>query len=231
MKKKILIVDDEPDQVFTVQKSIEASSDQFEVFSATSGEQSIEFLQTHEPPDLILLDIMMPQMDGIEVIKKIRENPSWNHIPVVFLTARTDKLSIEDSMELGDDYIEKPFHRDEFLARIQSALRIKKLRDQLEERNRQLIISQKALVRREKMATIGLLASGLAHEFNNIMGSISGYAQMARKNPKYFQPLIYAGNEKVISSGFHSTVSCTSIVFAINLVVTGIADINDVNCT
>ena len=122
MKKKILIVDDEPDQVFTVQKSIEASSDEFEVFSATSGEQSIEFLQTHEPPDLILLDIMMPQMDGIEVIKKIRENPVWSHIPVVFLTARTDKLSIEDSMDLGDDYLEKPFDIDDLMKRIQKAV-------------------------------------------------------------------------------------------------------------
>ena len=122
MKKKILIVDDEPDQVFTVQKSIEATSDEFEVFSATSGEQSIEFLQTHEPPDLILLDIMMPQMDGIEVIKKIRENPVWSHIPVVFLTARTDKLSIEDSMDLGDDYLEKPFDIDDLMKRIQKAV-------------------------------------------------------------------------------------------------------------
>jgi CheY-like chemotaxis protein len=122
MKKKILIVDDEPDQVFTVQKSIEASSDEFEVFSATSGEQSIEFLQKHEPPDLILLDIMMPQMDGIEVIKKIRENPVWSHIPVVFLTARTDKLSIEDSMDLGDDYLEKPFDIDDLMKRIQKAV-------------------------------------------------------------------------------------------------------------
>ena len=119
MKKKILIVDDEPDQVFTVQKSIEASSDEFEIFSATSGEQSIEFLQTHEPPDLILLDIMMPQMDGIEVIKKIRENPSWSHIPVVFLTARTDKLSIEDSIDLGDDCLEKPFDIADLMKRIQ----------------------------------------------------------------------------------------------------------------
>jgi len=122
MKKRILIVDDEPDQVFTVQKSIEASSDEFEVFSATSGEQSIEFLQKHEPPDLILLDIMMPQMDGIEVIKKIRENPVWSHIPVVFLTARTDKLSIEDSMDLGDDYLEKPFDIDDLMKRIQKAV-------------------------------------------------------------------------------------------------------------
>jgi CheY-like chemotaxis protein len=122
MKKKILIVDDEADQVFTVQKSIEASSDEFEVFSATSGEQSIEFLQKHELPDLILLDIMMPQMDGIEVIKKIRENPVWSHIPVVFLTARTDKLSIEDSMDLGDDYLEKPFDIDDLMKRIQKAV-------------------------------------------------------------------------------------------------------------
>ena len=125
MKKKILIVDDEPDQVFTVQKSIEASSDEFEIFSATSGEQSIEFLQTHEPPDLILLDIMMPQMDGIEVIKKIRENPSWSHIPVVFLTARTDKLSIEDSIDLGDDCLEKPFDIADLMKRIQKHIQNK----------------------------------------------------------------------------------------------------------
>jgi CheY-like chemotaxis protein len=122
MKKRILIVDDEPDQVFTVQKSIEAFSDEFEVFSATSGQKSLEFLQTHDAPDLILLDIMMPHMDGIDVIKKIRENPRWNHIPVVFLTARTDKLSIEDSMNLGDDYIEKPFDIDDLMKRIQKVI-------------------------------------------------------------------------------------------------------------
>ena len=118
-------MDDEPDQVFTVQKSIEASSDEFEIFSATSGEQSIEFLQTHEPPDLILLDIMMPQMDGIAVIKKIRENPLWSHIPVVFLTARTDKLSIEDSMDLSDDCLEKPFDIADLMKRIQKMVNTK----------------------------------------------------------------------------------------------------------
>jgi signal transduction histidine kinase len=90
----------------------------------------------------------------------------------------------------ADDFIPKPFKHPELLARIRSSLRLKKTTDELTERNRQLVESQYELVRTEKIATIGLLASGIAHEFNNIMAGISGYAQLASKNPKYMPQLV-----------------------------------------
>ena len=123
MKKRILIVDDEPDQVFTVQKSIEASSDEFEVFSATSGEQSIEFLQKHEPPDLILLDIMMPGMDGWELLNRIQENYKWSKIPVIFLTAKIDDFTKTFARSVAMDFIEKPFEIHDLKKRIDFVLK------------------------------------------------------------------------------------------------------------
>lgn len=186
--KHILIVDDNVEILEVIRRIL--TREKYQVTKATCGREALDKAADIKP-DLMVLDLMLPDIDGIEVCRTLRKGNDNPGLMIVMLTARgTTEHKIEGYQAGADDYIEKPFHRDEFVARIKASLRLKELRDQLEERNKQLITSQKALVEREKMATIGLLASGLAHEFNNIMASISGYAQMAKKNQDYFPTLI-----------------------------------------
>jgi len=107
MVKKIMIVDDNPDIILSIKNGLEDSVD-YKVIGAESGENCLKILET-EMPDLILLDIMMPEMSGWETYDRIKENETWRKIPLVFLTARTDKISRDAGGFLGEDYIEKPF--------------------------------------------------------------------------------------------------------------------------
>ncbi|MEM7234208.1 MAG: ATP-binding protein [Planctomycetota bacterium] len=110
---------------------------------------------------------------------------------ILLVTGRGSVANRVEGFNAGaDDYIPKPFNHPELLARVRSALRLKQLTNELEERNQELLVSQQELIRKEKMATIGLLASGIAHEFNNVMAGISGYAQLAKANPKFHEPLV-----------------------------------------
>ena len=123
MKKKIMIVDDESDQILAVKKNFGGSDGVYEVIGADSGMQCIELLENNRIPDLILLDIMMPEMSGWEVFDKLRENPLWKDIPVVFLTARTDKIATDAGSFLAVDYIEKPYKIEVIKKRIDKVLR------------------------------------------------------------------------------------------------------------
>ncbi len=117
-----MIVDDEPDQIFTIKTSIEDVREDFKIISANSGIECIEKLKKNEIPELILLDIMMPEMSGWEVLNIIRENPAWKDIPIVFLTARTDETAENAGKFLADDYIEKPYDIHELINRIDNVL-------------------------------------------------------------------------------------------------------------
>jgi len=108
MGKKIMVVDDNPDIILSIKNGLEFAEDDYEIIGAESGEKCLELLET-VTPDLILLDIMMPEMSGWETFDKLKGNASWGEIPVVFLTARTDRVARNAGGFLGDDYIEKPF--------------------------------------------------------------------------------------------------------------------------
>ncbi len=121
--KKIMMVDDEEDQVFGIKTALEETyKNEYEVIPAESGQKCFDLLETKEKPDLILLDIMMPEMSGWEVYDKIRDNPNWQDIPIVFLTARTDRIAENAGEFLGDDYIEKPVDIKELRERIERLL-------------------------------------------------------------------------------------------------------------
>lgn len=122
MSKKIMVVDDEPDIIFTVKTVLEETEGEYEIISAGSGEECIELLENNRIPDLILLDIMMPEMSGWVLYYHIRDNPSWEKIPVVFLTARADKTSERTGKSLGDDFIKKPFDGEDLKNRINKVL-------------------------------------------------------------------------------------------------------------
>ncbi len=121
---KIMVVDDEPDLLEVVKLILE--SDGYQVVTANSGQEALDKIEK-EMPDLVLLDIIMPRMDGWEVFSRIKGNPKTHDIPVIMLTAkdqRIDKL-IGLHVVRVDDYITKPFGRAELLERIKRVLQEK----------------------------------------------------------------------------------------------------------
>lgn len=119
--KKILIIDDSPDSVFLLQDRLEREG--FEIAKAYNGEMGIQ-KAVDEKPDLILLDIMMPDISGYEVCKTLSSKEETKLIPIILLTALTEADNLKKGLQLGAfDYIKKPFNRIELIARINSALR------------------------------------------------------------------------------------------------------------
>lgn len=117
---KILIVDDEPDVVKVIAMSFRMQQPAWEVISAQDGLEALEVLDL-ERPDVVLLDVGLPEMDGFEVLKSIR---LFSDVPVIMLTVRDDELGKVQGLELGaDDYVTKPFSHLELLARVRAVLR------------------------------------------------------------------------------------------------------------
>ena len=104
-----MIVDDESGVTYTVKHGLESLDPEYQVLCADTAIKFLDMLEQHQIPDLILLDIMLPGMNGWELFKKIKENRAWKHIPVIFLTNRKDATAKEAGSFLGDDYITKPF--------------------------------------------------------------------------------------------------------------------------
>ena len=133
-KQTILVVDDTPDNLFLVSNLLK---DLYSVKVANSGEKALKYLsETSLLPDLILLDIMMPVLSGYDVIKKIKENPHLNNIPVVFLTAKSSIQDEKMGLEFGaSDYITKPIYPPILLARVKTQLENKAAADFLKDHN------------------------------------------------------------------------------------------------
>lgn len=134
-KQKILIVDDSNENIVLLDSMLK---DDYEVLFATSGQRALEVAQESEP-DIILLDIIMPEMDGYEVIENLKDNTQTQNIPVIFLTAKTSKEDLLKGFQLGSvDYIAKPFFEEEIKARLKTHLDNRQLIKQLESANKKL---------------------------------------------------------------------------------------------
>src|SRR5437762_4630529 len=117
-KTRILVVDDEPQIVRALRTGLRARG--YDVLSAPDGATALE-LVGEQPPDLVILDLSMPQIDGFEVVRRVRE---WSSVPIVVLSVREGERDKVMALDLGaDDYLLKPFGMDELLARIRVALR------------------------------------------------------------------------------------------------------------
>ncbi|MDM8550289.1 response regulator [Desulfobacterales bacterium HSG2] len=136
LKPNILIVDDVPANLKVLQAALEPD---YEISAATNGPEALE-VATSDPPDLILLDITMPDMNGYEVCMRLKADPRTLNIPVIFITARSEEEEETKGFELGAiDYITKPFSPDIVKARINTHLELKRHRDHLEELNTLLL--------------------------------------------------------------------------------------------
>ena len=120
-RQKILIVDDELDALTALKRALE--SDNYNVVEAVDGLSAIKKIKT-EKPDIVLLDLMMPEIDGFEVCKRLKSDPLYKHVPIIMLTAKGENNDKIEGIEIGaDDYICKPFDVDELVLRINNILR------------------------------------------------------------------------------------------------------------
>ncbi len=177
----ILVVDDDPGDLATLGMLLEPY---FEVLAAPSGERGLQIAAGAGKPDLILLDVLMPDMNGYTVLAKLRDNITTRDIPVIFITGQNSIEDEERGLELGAvDYITKPYSPPVILARLHTQLELKAARDRLKNQNayleaelaRRLKENQKVqmqLLQSEKLAAIGLLTAGIVHEINTPVGFV-----------------------------------------------------------
>jgi diguanylate cyclase (GGDEF)-like protein len=130
-KPKILVVDDQPANIEVL---AEILTIEYDVRIATNGHKALQIAQEQEPPDLILLDVMMPLMDGFDVCKRLKNDDATRHIPVIFVTALSSASDEEQGLNIGAiDYISKPFSIPVVRARVRNHIQLKQRADLLEE--------------------------------------------------------------------------------------------------
>jgi two-component system sensor histidine kinase/response regulator len=170
----ILIVDDQPINVQLLKRKLEREG--LQIVPAYSGVEALE-LVSQSKPDLILLDVMMPDMDGIEVCRRLQASEDTRAIPIIFVTARTSKEGKLEGLRVGAvDYITKPIDLDETLARVQTQLRFLAI-------HRDMLALQRRLVDARRAATIGAVTQGIAHNLNNLLGVVMGHLDLVKAYP------------------------------------------------
>lgn len=182
----ILIVDDTPANLQLLESILKEKG--YEVRGAINGPMALKAARL-QPPDLVMLDINMPEMNGFEVCRALKGDPALACIPVIFVSAAVeteDKLRAFD--EGGVDYVTKPFQAQEVLARVETHLELSRARGALQRQNAELARTlenltraQVQLVQSEKMAALGLLTAGVAHELNNPLNFIAASVQGLKK--------------------------------------------------
>ncbi|MDZ7957383.1 MAG: response regulator [Aulosira sp. DedQUE10] len=182
----VLIVDDNSANLGVLSDALDQIG--LEVCIAKSGKMALERIK-YVIPDLILLDIMMPEMDGFETCRQLKANSITKDIPVIFMTALSDTANKIEGFEVGAvDYITKPFQQEEVLSRVRLHLKLHDLADKLEKKN--TLLEQKVaevslayqnlqqmqlkLIQSEKLSGLGQMVAGIAHEINNPVNFIYG---------------------------------------------------------
>jgi DNA-binding response OmpR family regulator len=163
MEQRIMLVDDDPDIVEMLGGLLKG--EKYQVLYAYSGEECLEKLSSEEEDvDLLVLDLMLPDIDGYEVCRRLRQDTRFTSLGIIMLTARRDTVEKIAGLKVGaDDYLTKPFDAHELLARIRAQLRIKKL--------------QERVIEAEKSATMANIAITLGSEINDPLVSIVRHTQ------------------------------------------------------
>ena len=166
---RVLIVDDVSRNLQVLGATL--SKNGYRIIAAQNGRQALESVQEIRP-DLILLDVMMPEMDGFETCKRLKADPETRDIPIIFLTAKTEIEDVVQGFDLGAvDYATKPLNPKELLARVRTHLTLRKTQEALEQR-----VQEIATMKREQEAF-------LRHEMNNRLTPICGYAEILKMEP------------------------------------------------
>ena len=184
--KTILAVDDEPVNLELLESILVPLG--YHVVRARDGAMAIGVVRS-SPPDIILLDVMMPKMDGFEVCRRIRDIPDLPHIPIIFITAmHTKTADVVHGFDVGgDDYVNKPFDPAELVARVKGALRLKRLYDRLVRTKNELAryVSLSTMEMVEKRSSGLLIAAGEARDVVVLFSDIRGFTEISEKlNPE-----------------------------------------------
>jgi two-component system sensor histidine kinase/response regulator len=163
----VLVVDDIPKNLQVVGTMLRNAG--YAIMPATSGAKALEGVRV-QSPDLILLDLMMPEMDGLEVCRRLKADPLTQQIPVIFLTASNEMEHLVKGFEMGAvDYVTKPFNPPELLARVRTHLELKHARDTIVRYGQEL-----SRLNEEKNEFMGIAA----HDLRNPLGAIIGYSEL-----------------------------------------------------
>jgi putative two-component system response regulator len=207
-KRTVLVVDDTPDNLFLMKSLLQNI---YKVKVASSGEQALHIAASDTPPDLILLDVMMPEMDGYEVCRRLKNDRLTLHIPVIFLTAKSAVEDEEQGLELGAvDYITKPISPPIVLARVKAHLALKAMDEFLRDQNHFLeleVVKRTQEVTAIQDVTILALAS-LAETRDEDTGNhlrrtqfyVKALAEKLRDHPRFTAFLSTANIEKLFKS-------------------------------
>ncbi|XGV98714.1 MAG: response regulator [Leptolyngbya sp. BL-A-14] len=167
LRGDILLVDDTPDNLRVLSAML--TNQRYEIRKALNGQRAIASVQT-DPPNLILLDIKMPEMDGYTVCQHLKADPRTREVPIIFISALDDALDKVKAFAVGGvDYVTKPFQEIEVLARIEHQLRIQRLQRQLMEQNQELARSNREL---EQFAYV------VSHDLQQPLQSITGFVKL-----------------------------------------------------
>ncbi len=177
---QVLIADDDPVSRKLLQSYLQKWG--YEVTVAANGAEAWRLFQA-APFAIVITDWMMPEVDGLELIRRIRAAHRPGYVHATLLTAKAQKEDLVEGMEAGaDDFLTKPFDRDELRVRLRAAERIVNLEASLAEQNRVLRETQAALVQSEKLASLGQLAAGVAHEINNPVAYVTNNLAVIRRD-------------------------------------------------
>jgi signal transduction histidine kinase len=177
---QVLIADDEPVSRRLLQSYLQKWG--YRVESAENGYEAWQLFEAGSFA-IVITDWMMPEVDGLELIRRIRASHRPGYVHATLLTARAQKEDLVEGMEAGaDDFLTKPFDRDELRVRLRAAERVVNLERSLAEQNRVLRETQAALVQTEKLAGLGRLAAGVAHEINNPLAYVTNNLVVLRRD-------------------------------------------------
>jgi len=190
-KAKVLIVDDRPSSVKVLR--VRLASEGYEVLEASDGFQALDIVE-RETPDLVLLDVMMPKMDGYEVCRRIKSRPETRFLPVVLVTALSDQEAKITGIEAGaDDFLNKPVDPSELRVRVRSLLHTKALHDELQRSYEEL---QKMEAMRESLTQM------IVHDLRNPLAAVMGYLKLLKRKG-------YVSEQKIAQRNLRAIDMCT----------------------
>lgn len=227
----ILIADDNPKNLELLHSLLNDKG--YRIRIARNGVQAIESIRL-DPPDLVLLDVHMPKMDGYEVCKEMKNDSGLKEIPVIFVSALDEIFNKVEAFNAGGvDYISKPIQAEEVLARVNTHIELYYQRKQLSSTLQKLQSTQAELVRKEKLASLGTLIAGISHNLNNPVNYIKSsleplkrdvqdlleIAQFCEQNITQSSEVIEELNEK--KEKFEFNLICEEITQLLDNIITG----------